>query len=46
MDSVPNSQLGIELCKQLSELWKLAGVKARKWLSNSAEVMNHIPIED
>ncbi|KAJ8028619.1 hypothetical protein HOLleu_30913 [Holothuria leucospilota] len=36
MDSVENEEKGVELYNQLSELWARAGMKARKWLSNSS----------
>ncbi|XP_078360456.1 uncharacterized protein LOC144644785 [Oculina patagonica] len=35
MDSVSDDSQGIELYKQLDELWSKAGMHARKWLSNS-----------
>ena len=46
MDSVTNDKSGIELFHQLSSLWKSAGMHARKWMSNSAEVLKNIPTED
>jgi len=46
MDSVSDEQQGIELYKQLSQLWKGAGMQARKWLSNSPTVLNEIPSDD
>ena len=46
MDSVLNEVEGINLYKELSELWKLAGMHTHKWLSNSSAVMNEIPIQD
>ena len=46
MDSVADDQQGIELHKQLSQLWKRAGMQARKWLSNSPVVLSEIPPED
>ena len=46
MDSVLDENQGIELYKQLSELWRKAGIYARKWLSNSASVLANIPPED
>ena len=46
MDSVADDQQGIELHKQLPELWKRAGMQARKWLSNSPVVLSEIPPED
>ena len=46
MDSVWDENEGVELYKQLSELWRKAGVSAPKWLSNSPLVMENIPLED
>lgn len=43
MDSVEN---GIELYKQLHKLWSLAGMNAKKWLSNSKVVLDNIPIKN
>ena len=45
-DSVLDNSQGIELFKQLDELWSRAGMHARKWLSNSPQVLEKIPIED
>ncbi|XP_071842043.1 uncharacterized protein [Apostichopus japonicus] len=46
MDSVPDVESGCELYNQLSKLWGAAGMHARKWLSNSPEVLACIPPED
>ncbi|XP_067667337.1 uncharacterized protein [Haliotis asinina] len=46
MDSVPEVDDAIELYKQLTALWGRAGMRSRKWLSNSPEVLKNIPIED
>ena len=46
MPSVPNEQDGKELVQQLSELWAAAGMHARKWLSNSPDVLKQVPQED
>ena len=46
MDSVTDDIQGLELYRQLSELWGRAGMHARKWLSNSTTVLNSIPIKD
>ena len=46
MDSVQDETSGIELYRQLSTLWEKAGMHARKWLSNSAAVLEKIPEED
>ena len=46
MDSVASPDEGIQLYQQLSQLLLKANMCARKWLSNSVEVMNSIPVED
>ena len=46
MDSVMSETEGINLYKQLSELWHKAGMHAHKWLSNSWTVLQTIPSED
>ena len=46
MDSVLDDTQGIELYKQLDELWSKAGMHARKWLSNSPQILEKIPIKD
>ncbi|KAL4238005.1 hypothetical protein ACF0H5_002716 [Mactra antiquata] len=46
MDSVATPEDGIELYHHLSELWSKASMFARKWLSNSPEVVNSIPAEN
>lgn len=46
MDSVPDKDTGIELYRQLSRLWAMAGMHARKWLSNVPEVLECIPQAD
>ena len=46
MESVNTETQGIELYHQLSELWLKAGMCARKWLSNSRTVLEHIPERD
>ena len=46
MDSVLDDSQDIELYKQLDELWSKAGMHARKWLSNSPQVLEKIPIKD
>ncbi|KAJ8045018.1 hypothetical protein HOLleu_07935 [Holothuria leucospilota] len=43
MDSVSDVNIGIELYHQINELWSRAGMEARKWLSNSKEVLHEIP---
>ncbi|XP_048239844.1 uncharacterized protein LOC124124713 isoform X1 [Haliotis rufescens] len=46
MDSVENVDEGIELYNQLTRLWSSASMHARKWLSNSLNVLDNIPEED
>ncbi|XP_071095649.1 uncharacterized protein [Haliotis cracherodii] len=46
MDSVENVDEGIELYNQLTQLWSSASMHARKWLSNSLNVLDNIPEED
>ena len=46
MDSVCDVPAGVEMYVQLSELWGSAGMHARKWISNSKEVLQAIPEED
>ena len=43
MDSVKDETEGVELYKQLSELWKKADIQTHKWLSNSLKVLENIP---
>ena len=46
MDSVPDQDTGIELYKQLSKLWAMAGMYARKWFSSVPELLEFIPQAD
>ena len=43
LDSVSDTKDGIDLYRQLSELWKKADMSARKWLSNDPKVLEQIP---
>ena len=43
MNSVPDDKTAIDLYNILSTLWKNAGIHARKWLSNSEELLWEIP---
>jgi len=45
LDSVRDNDSAIQLVQELQELWAKAGMKARKWLSNSSEVLAVIPKE-
>ena len=46
MDSVKTCDEGIKLYKELSELWRKAGIHARNWVSNESEVVKEIPEDD
>ena len=45
LDSTRNNDTAIQLFHELQALWEKAGMKARKWLSNSPEVLTVIPQE-
>ena len=46
IDSVENDEEEVELYRQLKALWGAANMQARKWISNSPEVMEKIPAEE
>jgi len=46
MDSSPSKEEYVKLYEELSALWGFAGMHARKWLSNSEQVLKKIPEED
>ena len=46
MDSFPDEATCIQVYRELSELWELAGMHPHKWLSNSSEVLKVIPQGD
>lgn len=46
IDSVETVREGIQLYKELDSLWGIAGMKARKWISNSSEVVEVTPKAD
>ena len=46
MDSKKDNEEAIKLYEELSSMWASANMHARKWLSNSAEVIQRIPEED
>ena len=46
IDSVENDEEGVELYRQLKALWGAANMQARKWISNSPEVMEKILAEE
>ena len=45
IDSVEDEEKGVELYQQLQDLWQIAGMQARKWVSNSKRVLASIPEE-
>ena len=45
LDSVRDNEAGTQLIQELQQQWAKAGMKARKWLSNSSEVLAAIPKE-
>ena len=45
IDSVEDEPTAETLHKELQELWKKAGMEARKWVSNLKQVMEAIPEE-
>ena len=45
MDSVATDAQGIELYRQLSEMYEKADMYPHKWLSNSVAMLEHIPEE-
>lgn len=46
IDSVENDEEGVELYRRLKASWGAANMQARKWISNSPEVMEKIPAEE
>ncbi len=46
LDSAENDDEGIRLYHELKDLWAIANMQARKWVSNSSKVMAEIPEED
>ena len=46
MVSVRDETEGVELYKEISELWQKAGMQTHKWLSNSLKVLENIPQQD
>ena len=46
MDSVKSVEAGLSMHKDLSELYNSAGMHARKWVSNSKQIMEVIPVDD
>ena len=46
MDSVKDEVEGVKLYKELSDLWKQAGMLTHKWLGNSLVVLKEIPQQD
>ena len=46
MDSSPSEEECVKLYEELSALWGSPGMHARKWLSNSEQVLEQVPEED
>ena len=46
MDSVADDNQALELYSQLNMLRSRAGMRARKWLSNSSKLLEKIPVKD
>ena len=46
IDSVEDDKDGVQLYHELKELWAKAKMEARKWVSNSPQVLAEIPVED
>ena len=45
MDSVVDESQGIKLYEEVNQLWSKAGMQAHKWLSDSTNVLERIPVE-
>ena len=45
LDSTKDNDSAIQLFQELQSLWNKVGMKARKWFSNSPEVLSAIPQE-
>jgi len=45
IDRVEDETTALQLYKELQQLWQVAGMQARKWVSNSQEVVTAIPKE-
>ena len=45
LDSVDSEEKAILLCKQLIQMWDLANMTIRKWISNSPKVLEMVPPE-
>ncbi|KAK6186774.1 hypothetical protein SNE40_006050 [Patella caerulea] len=46
LKSVENSNIAISLAQELTDLLQLGGFHLHKWLSNSSEVLNSIPVNE
>ena len=46
MTSVDDSHIASQLYNELTTLWQKAGMHARKWLSNSTDILAAIPPTD
>jgi len=45
-DSFPDKELGVELYKELSQLWVAAGMHTRRWLSSVPQLLECVPSAD
>ena len=46
IDSTETREEGIQLYVDISRLWKTAGMRTAKWISNSAKLFEQIPCKD
>ena len=46
LDSVNSQQAGIQLVKELTELFKLCSMRVHKWIASDEKVLLTIPVED
>ena len=46
IDRLESDDEGVELHRQLNALWGVAGMQARKWISNLPKVIEGIPSEE
>lgn len=45
IDSIEDDAKAVKLSRELQDLWQIAGMQARKWVSNSEQVLASIPEE-
>ncbi|PFX13132.1 hypothetical protein AWC38_SpisGene22811 [Stylophora pistillata] len=46
IDRLESDDEGVEVGRELKALWRVAGMQARKWISNSPKVIEGIPSEE